>query len=140
MGRVALVTGGTRGIGEAISVALKEAGYNVAANYAGNDAAAQAFTERTGIPTFKFDVSDCEAVRAGIASIESDLGPVEILINNAGITRDNLLLRMKDAEFDDLNAKVQSLEKEKKAQEEKQQEKEWVIITEFGQPLFTETK
>jgi acetoacetyl-CoA reductase len=105
MGRVALVTGGTRGIGEAISVALKEAGYDVAANYAGNDAAAQAFTERTGIPTFKFDVSDYEAVRAGIASIQSDLGPVEILVNNAGITRDGVMHRM---DFDNWNAVLQT--------------------------------
>ncbi|MDH3714812.1 MAG: acetoacetyl-CoA reductase [Gammaproteobacteria bacterium] len=105
MGRVALVTGGTRGIGEAISVALKEAGYGVAANYAGNDAAAQAFTERTGIPTFKFDVSDYEAVRAGIAGIESDLGPVEILVNNAGITRDGVMHRM---DFANWNAVLQT--------------------------------
>ena len=105
MGRVALVTGGTRGIGEAISVALKEAGHSVAANYAGNDAAALAFTERTGIPTFKFDVSDSEAVRAGIANIESDLGPVEILVNNAGITRDGVMHRM---DFDNWNAVLQT--------------------------------
>jgi acetoacetyl-CoA reductase len=105
MGRVALVTGGTRGIGEAISVALKEAGYSVAANYAGNDAAAQAFTERTGIANFKFDVSDCEAVRAGVASIESDLGPIEILVNNAGITRDGVMHRM---DFDNWNAVLQT--------------------------------
>ena len=94
MGRVALVTGGTRGIGEAVSVALKDAGYLVAANYGGNEQTAQEFTQRTGIPTFKFDVSDYEAVEAGIAQIESELGPVEVLINNAGITRDSTMHKM----------------------------------------------
>jgi len=94
MGRTALVTGGTRGIGEAISVALKDAGYRVAANYGGNDTAAQAFTERTGIPAYKFDVSDFDAVSAGIDQITQDLGPVEVLVNNAGITRDGTLLKM----------------------------------------------
>ncbi|MCP4125957.1 MAG: acetoacetyl-CoA reductase [Gammaproteobacteria bacterium] len=94
MGRVALVTGGTRGIGESISVALKEAGYRVAANYGGNDQAAQEFTERTGIPAFKFDVSDYDAVHAGVAEIEKQIGPVEVLINNAGITRDGTMHKM----------------------------------------------
>ncbi|WP_029004025.1 acetoacetyl-CoA reductase [Azorhizobium doebereinerae] len=94
MARVALVTGGTRGIGEAISIALKDKGYTVAANYAGNDAAAQAFTEKTGIPAFKWDVSDFEACKAGVAKVEAELGPVEILVNNAGITRDATLHRM----------------------------------------------
>lgn len=94
MGRVALVTGGTRGIGEAISVMLKDAGYSVAANYAGNDAAAAAFKEKTGIPVFKWDVSDFEACKAGIAQVEAELGPVEVLVNNAGITRDATLHRM----------------------------------------------
>lgn len=94
MGRVALVTGGTRGIGEAISVMLKDAGYNVAANYAGNDTAAAAFNEKTGIPVFKWDVSDFEACKAGIAQVEAALGPVEVLVNNAGITRDTTLHRM----------------------------------------------
>ncbi|MDH3451688.1 MAG: acetoacetyl-CoA reductase [Gammaproteobacteria bacterium] len=105
MGRVALVTGGTRGIGEAISVGLKDAGYKVAANYASNDAAAQAFSERTGIPTFKFDVADFDAVSAGVANIEADLGPIEVLVNNAGITRDGTLHRMN---FDDWNAVLQT--------------------------------
>jgi len=91
---VALVTGGTRGIGEAISVALKEAGYRVAANYGGNDEAANAFREKTGIPVYKFDVGDFEACRAGVAEVESDVGPVEILVNNAGITRDGMLHKM----------------------------------------------
>lgn len=88
MGRVALVTGGTRGIGAAISVALKEAGYSVAANYAGNDDAAQKFTAETGIPTFKWSVADYEACVEGIAKVEAGLGAVDVLINNAGITRD----------------------------------------------------
>ena len=100
MGRVALVTGGTRGIGEAVSVALKEADYTVAANYGGNDQTAQEFTERTGIPTFKFDVSDYEAVHAGITQIEAELGPVEVLINNAGITRDGTLHKMTFEKWD----------------------------------------
>jgi acetoacetyl-CoA reductase len=94
MSRTALVTGGTRGIGEAISVALKAAGYNVAANYGGNDQAAQDFTSRTGIPAYKFDVSDFDAVTKGIQAIEQDLGPIEVLINNAGITRDGTLHKM----------------------------------------------
>jgi acetoacetyl-CoA reductase len=99
MARTALVTGGTRGIGEAICVALKDAGYKVAANYGGNDAAAQAFTERTGIPAYKFDVSDFGAVVAGIADIERDLGPVEVLVNNAGITRDGTMHKMTHAQW-----------------------------------------
>jgi len=88
MGRVALVTGGSRGIGAAISTALKDAGYSVAATYAGNDEKAAAFTAETGIKTYKWDVADYDACAAGIAQIEADLGPVEVLVNNAGITRD----------------------------------------------------
>ncbi len=88
MGRVALVTGGSRGIGAAISVALKDAGYTVAANYAGNDEAAKKFTAETGIKTYKWSVADYDACAAGIRQVEADLGPVEVLINNAGITRD----------------------------------------------------
>jgi len=88
MARVALVTGGTRGIGAAISRALKEAGYTVAANYAGNDEAAAAFKAETGIPVYKWSVADYDACVAGLAKVEADLGPVEVLINNAGITRD----------------------------------------------------
>jgi acetoacetyl-CoA reductase len=94
MARVALVTGGTRGIGEEISIGLKSAGRTVVANYAGNDAAAQDFNERTGIPVYKFDVSDFDAVEAGIGQIEADVGPVDILVNNAGITRDGTMHRM----------------------------------------------
>ncbi|XBQ14854.1 MAG: beta-ketoacyl-ACP reductase [Oceanicaulis sp.] len=88
MARTALVTGGTRGIGKAISVALKDAGYTVAANYAGNDEAAKAFTEETGIAAYKWSVADYEACAAGIAKVEAEHGPVDILVNNAGITRD----------------------------------------------------
>jgi acetoacetyl-CoA reductase len=88
MARVALVTGGTRGIGAAISKALKEAGYTVAASYAGNEEKARAFTDETGIQTYKWDVADYDTCAAGIAQVEKELGPVEILVNNAGITRD----------------------------------------------------
>ena len=94
MGRVALVTGGTRGIGAAVCKALKAAGYSVAANYAGNDAAAADFTAETGIPAFKWDVSDFEACKAGIAEVTAKLGPVDVLVNNAGITRDGMLHKM----------------------------------------------
>lgn len=95
MGRTALVTGGTRGIGDAISVGLKEAGYQVAASYAGNDEAAKAFTGRTGIPTYKWDVGNFDACKEGIAKVENDLGLIEVLVNNAGITRDTTLHKMK---------------------------------------------
>jgi len=94
MARVAVVTGGTRGIGEAISMALKDAGMQVAANYAGNDERAQAFTARTGIPAYKWDVSDYQACHAGVEKVEAELGPVDVVINNAGITRDGTLLKM----------------------------------------------
>lgn len=88
MGRVALITGGTRGIGAAISTKLKTEGYTVAASYAGNDDAAKLFTDETGIKTFKWDVADYEASKAGIAAVEAELGPIEIVVANAGITRD----------------------------------------------------
>ena len=88
MSRIALVTGGTRGIGAAISTTLKAEGYTVAANYAGNDEKAAAFTSETSIKTYKWDVSDYDACVSGIAAVEADLGPVDILVNNAGITRD----------------------------------------------------
>jgi len=100
MARVALVTGGTRGIGRAISVALKKAGCKVAANYGGNDAAAKAFGNDTGIAVYKFDVGDFDASRAGVAKVAADLGPVEVLVNNAGITRDKPLHRMEKTEWD----------------------------------------
>jgi acetoacetyl-CoA reductase len=95
MARVALVTGGTRGIGAAISKALKAGGYKVAANYGGNDAAAQTFKAETGIPVFKWDVSSYEACADGIKKVEAEVGPVEVLVNNAGITRDAMFHRMK---------------------------------------------
>ncbi|MBW9065549.1 beta-ketoacyl-ACP reductase [Rhizobium herbae] len=102
MSRVALVTGGSRGIGAAISIALKDAGYKVAANYAGNDEKAQAFTAETGIPTYKWDVSDYAACAAGIAKVEADLGPIEILVNNAGITRDAMFHKMTPENWKDV--------------------------------------
>ena len=105
MARVALVTGGTRGIGEAIAVALKEAGYRVAANYAGNEQKAQEFTERTRIPAYRWDVADYAACMDGVARVESDLGPIEVLINNAGITRDGTMHRM---DFDAWNDVIQT--------------------------------
>ena len=88
MRRTALVTGGTRGIGRAISIALKNAGYAVGANYAGNDAAAAQFSEETGIPAFKWSVADYDACAQGLEQVEAALGPVDVLVNNAGITRD----------------------------------------------------
>ena len=95
MARVAVVTGGTRGIGEAISKALKAAGYKVAANYAGNDEAAAKFKADTGIPIYKWDVSSYESCAEGLKKVEAELGPIEVLVNNAGITRDAMLHRMK---------------------------------------------
>jgi acetoacetyl-CoA reductase len=100
MARVALITGGTRGIGAAISKALKAAGYSVAANYAGNDDAAAAFKAETGIPVYKWSVADYDACVAGIAKVEADLGPVEVLVNNAGITRDGMFHRMTREQWD----------------------------------------
>jgi len=94
MSRVAVVTGGTRGIGEAISKALKAAGYRVAANYAGNDAAAQTFNAATGIPVYKWDVSSFDSCAAGVKAVESEVGPIEVLVNNAGVTRDVMFHRM----------------------------------------------
>jgi acetoacetyl-CoA reductase len=95
MARVALVTGGTRGIGAAISISLKGAGYKVAANYAGNDEAAKKFSDSTGIPVFKFDVGDFAACQAGVKAVSEALGgPVEVLVNNAGITRDGVMHKM----------------------------------------------
>ena len=99
MARVALVTGGTRGIGEAICKSLQAAGYKVAANYAGNDKAAQAFTESSGIPAYKFDVADFKACEQGIAKIVQDLGPIEVAVNNAGITRDGTMHRMDPSQW-----------------------------------------
>jgi len=100
MSRIALVTGGTRGIGRAISLALSNAGVTVGANYAGNDDAANAFKEETGILVFKFDVSDFDACKKGIEKIKADLGPIDILVNNAGITRDKPLHKMELEQWD----------------------------------------
>ncbi|GLV28429.1 beta-ketoacyl-ACP reductase [Sphingobium sp. TomTYG75] len=100
MDRVAIVTGGTRGIGEAISLALKQLGCKVAANYAGNDEKARDFTERTGIEAFRWDVGDHQACLDGCAAVAERLGPVDIVVNNAGITRDGVLAKMS---FDDWN-------------------------------------
>lgn len=94
MGKTALVTGGSRGIGAAISIALKEAGYTVAASYAGNDEAAGKFKDETGIPVYKWDVSDYDSCVEGIAKVEADIGPIDILVNNAGITRDGMFHKM----------------------------------------------
>jgi acetoacetyl-CoA reductase len=105
MARVAVVTGGTRGIGRAISVALKDAGYRVAAVYAGDDNAAKRFTDDTGIPVFKFDVGDFTACADGVKAIEAALAPVDILINNAGITRDTTMHRMSSEHW---NAVIQT--------------------------------
>src|SRR6202140_117992 len=99
MSRVALVTGGTRGIGAAISKALKAAGYKVAANYGGNDEAAAKFKAGTGIPVYKWDVSSYEACVTGVKQVVADLGPVEVLVNNAGITRDSMFHRMKPEQW-----------------------------------------
>jgi acetoacetyl-CoA reductase len=102
MARVAIVTGGTRGIGEAISLALRDMGLSVAANYAGNDEKARQFTDRTGIRAFRWDVSDFDACLAGVQQVEAELGPVEVLINNAGITRDATMKRMSRQMWDEV--------------------------------------
>lgn len=100
MSRVALVTGGSRGIGAEISKALQAAGYTVAANYAGNDEAAAKFTEETGIKTYKWSVADYDACAEGIAKVEADLGPIDVLVNNAGITRDAPFHKMSREQWD----------------------------------------
>ncbi|MEJ7776898.1 MAG: acetoacetyl-CoA reductase [Sphingomicrobium sp.] len=102
MARVAIVTGGTRGIGEAISIALQEKGMTVAANYAGNEERARGFSKRTGIATFKWDVSDFEACQQGVRQVESELGAVDVLVNNAGITRDTTMKRMDHEKWQDV--------------------------------------
>jgi len=102
MSRVAIVTGGSRGIGAAISTALQDAGYKVAATYAGNDEKAAAFTAETGIKTYKWDVADYDACAAGIAQVDADLGPVEVLVNNAGITRDAPFHKMKPEQWSEV--------------------------------------
>ncbi len=100
MARIAIVTGGTRGIGEAICKALKEQGHSVVANYGGNEARAKAFTAETGIPAYRWDVGDHQACLDGCARVEADVGPIDIVVNNAGITRDGVLHKMS---FDDWN-------------------------------------
>ena len=105
MARVAVVTGGTRGIGRAIAIALKNAGYRVAANYGSDDAAAERFQNEAGIPVFKFNVADFQSCGDGVAAIEAALGPVEVLVNNAGITRDTTMHRMS---FEQWNAVIQT--------------------------------
>lgn len=102
MARLALVTGGTRGIGRAVSIALRDAGYRVVANYGGNDEAARAFTEETGIPAVKWNVGDYPATEAAIATIVAEHGPVDIVVNNAGITRDATLHRMTPEMWDEV--------------------------------------
>ena len=102
MARVAIVTGGTRGIGEAVSIALKKAGYKVAANYCGNEDRAKGFTERTGIPAYKWDVSSFDECVAGMAKVEAALGPVEIIVNNAGVTRDATMKKMNRGAWDEV--------------------------------------
>ncbi|MET0940884.1 MAG: beta-ketoacyl-ACP reductase [Mesorhizobium sp.] len=102
MPRTAIVTGGSRGIGAAISVALKKAGYSVAANYAGNDEAAAAFKKDTGIPVYKWSVADYDACVEGLKKVEADLGPIDILVNNAGITRDAMFHKMTPQQWRDV--------------------------------------
>jgi acetoacetyl-CoA reductase len=99
MARVALVTGGTRGIGEAICRALRAAGYTVAANYGGNDEAAAKFKAETGIAVYKWDVASYDACAAGIKQVEAELGPIDVLVNNAGIARDSMFHRMKPEQW-----------------------------------------
>ena len=110
MARVAVVTGGTRGIGEAISKALHAAGYKVAANYGGNDEAAQKFKAATGVPVYKWDVSSYQSCVDGLRQVDADLGPVEVVVNNAGITRDTMFHRMKPEQWTDvINTNLNSL-------------------------------
>lgn len=102
MARVAIVTGGTRGIGEAISLALQDAGMIVAANYVGNEEKARAFTDRTGIAAYKWDVGDYDACHEGVTKVAAELGPVDVVINNAGITRDGTILKMSRDMWEDV--------------------------------------
>src|SRR3569832_1691164 len=102
MARVAVVPGGTRGIGEAISVALKNAGFTVAAKYAGNEERAMACSDRTGIKSYKWDVASFEDCAAGVKKVESELGPVDVIVNNAGITRDATMKKMNRSAWDEV--------------------------------------
>src|SRR5260221_14305620 len=105
MARVAVVTGGTRGIGRAIAAALQDAGYKVAANYGNDDDNARQCCAETGIPVFRFNVADFDSCAEGVRAIEGALGPVEVLVNNAGITRDATMHRMS---FEQWNAVIQT--------------------------------
>ena len=102
MARVAIVTGGTRGIGEAISIALRDMGMKVAANYAGNEQRAKEFSERTGIPAYKWNVADYDACQEGVRQVEADLGPVDVLVNNAGITRDSTMKKQSHEQWQEV--------------------------------------
>jgi acetoacetyl-CoA reductase len=102
MARVAIVTGGTRGIGEAISIALRDMGLQVAANYAGNEERAREFSDRTGIASYKWDVGDYDACQQGVSQVEADLGPADVLVNNAGITRDGTIRKMDRKQWDEV--------------------------------------
>ena len=102
MARVAIVTGGTRGIGEAISIALRDSGMSVAANFAGNEKRAREFSDRTGVAAYKWDVSDFEACQEGVRKVEAELGPVDVLVNNAGITRDSTMKKMDHAKWQEV--------------------------------------
>jgi len=110
MSRIALVTGGTRGIGASISKALKNAGHNVAANFSSNEEAAKKFSEETGVETFKWNVADYEQCKKGVEEVTKKLGPIEILVNNAGITRDSTLHKMPPEKWlDVINTNLNSL-------------------------------
>ena len=102
MARVAVVTGGTRGIGAAISIALRDKGFTVAANYGGSDDKARAFTEKTGIKSYKWNVADHEACLQGCAAVAAELGPIDVVVNNAGITRDGMLMKMSWEAWDEV--------------------------------------
>ena len=102
MARAAIVTGGTRGIGEAVSVALRDLGMEVAANYAGNDERAREFSDRTGIRSYKWDVADYDACQEGVRRVENDIGPVDVLVNNAGITRDATMRKMDHSKWQEV--------------------------------------
>ena len=102
MARVAIVTGGTRGIGAAIALALKQTGYTVAVNYCGNEEAAASFKAKHDIPVYKWTVADYEACASGIAQVEADLGPIDILVNNAGITRDAMFHKMTPQQWNEV--------------------------------------
>jgi acetoacetyl-CoA reductase len=102
MGKVVLVSGGTSGIGAAICIAFQQAGYTVAANYAFTDDKAKLFHEKTGIPTFKWDVTDYQACIDGVANVENQLGPIDVLVNNAGITRDAMFHKMTPQQWRDV--------------------------------------